>query len=252
MRDAALAQNAGVMSIRILETCGRPQGDQPTYERLADEVTVLHRIWLRTAALPSPTQAAPDPVVTARLARHIVDLESYQWRQVDEARFVLSRAGRAALPLIERALGASEPYLRQHALEVLRALGPPGAALSDLVKALLQLPESRVEAIRTLGAIGERSSIPALIALLSDADPEVRCAVAGALGPLRAFRASAPLNAILGAADRSMDLRVQAAFSLAILEPQGEGLEFLLQRRRAGDYHTPTIDELIAAAVATR
>ena len=87
--------------------------------------------------------------------------------------------------------------------------------------------------------------MPNVLDLLADPDLEVRCAAAGALGPLGDQRATSVLRKLLADPEKPMDLRVRAAFSLALLDPKGEGLPFLMQRLDAKDYHRPTLEEFI-------
>ncbi|MCA8967269.1 MAG: HEAT repeat domain-containing protein, partial [Planctomycetes bacterium] len=78
-------------------------------------------------------------------------------------------------------------------------------------------------------------------------DFEVRCAAAGALGPIGDRDAIPELQRLMNDAATPMDLRVQAAFSLAVFELQRPGYRFLQQHLQAGDYHEPTLRELIDA-----
>jgi hypothetical protein len=50
----------------------------------------------------------------------------------------------------------------------------------------------------------------------------------------------------------SMDVRVQAAFSIALFERERPGMRFLRERLQARDYHEPTVRELIDRAEAWR
>ena len=56
-----------------------------------------------------------DPVVKAildaRIAGLFVDLEGFQLRPVDDARFILTRMGRVALDDLKNAVSAHEPSL---------------------------------------------------------------------------------------------------------------------------------------------
>jgi HEAT repeat protein len=248
MVDDRFARAAGLFSMRILQDHYRSPGDRPSYQFLRRELTTLHRLWLRRGRAPRATGSELDAATESRLARHLVDLEGFQLRQVDEARFVLSRLGAAGIPLLQSVLHAKETYLRQHAMEVLELIGAPGRAAARLVLAQLGDPMFRSQAARTLGALGDQDVVPHLLILLADPDLDTRCAAAGAFGPLRDQRATGALRKILANETEPMDLRVYAASSLAILDPRGNGLRFLLDRLDAEDYHRPTVEELIERA----
>ncbi len=241
-----LAQNAGLYAIEILRLAGKAPGESPSWEQLSAAVNELADEWATTGAVRSlPAPKAEPELLTVRFARHLTALNGFQLRPVDDSRFVLSRAGTLGLELLRPCLLAEEPYLRCHGLEVVRQLGVVGAPLADAVCSLLGDPLTRAEAVRTLGRLRAVQFAPLVRARLQHPDFEVRCAAAGALGPIGDKDAIGALQKLLNDTATPMDLRVQAAFSLAVFELQRPGYRFLQQHLQSGDYHEPTLRELI-------
>ncbi|MBK8975713.1 MAG: HEAT repeat domain-containing protein [Planctomycetes bacterium] len=251
---------------RILSELGRHPGEQLTYAGARLLIDRIAREWhrdgyvLRPAATgdaSSDGQAAADPQpprepaldeldprLCARAARMLADMQGFQLRPVDDARFVLSRMGVLALPFLRIALRAEEDYLHAHALEVLIHLGRPGRPLTELVLPYLGLQPTESVAMRALGEIGAEQALPYLLAMLADDSIERRASAAGALGPLGLPAAIAPLRDRLQDPAEQVDVRVQAAWSLALLDP---GVRFLRDALRdpSGVYHEPTLHELL-------
>lgn len=253
MDQAATAEAAGRQAVVILTRAGRPPAAQPAYADLQAAVADLQHDWHRTGLLPpDAAEPAADPPITARIARRLLVLPEFQLRPVDDTRFILSRTGRLGVPLLRLAITASEPYLRSHALEVLRDLGPCAADAAPDVLPLLGDPLCRADAVRALGAMRARSAAPLLRAWLRHPEVELRAAAAGALGPIGDRQAEPRLQALMADATEAMDVRVQAAFSLALFELDRPARRFLQQRLRAGDYHAPTLRELVDRVEAWR
>ncbi len=244
---SAQAQTAGLMAIAVLRQTNRTVAKAPSYDQLSEAVTALHRYWRAVGRLPGTPPGMPE--LEPGMAAHLVRFEGFQLRQVDEARHVLARMGQAAVPLLCRAITAEEPYLRQHSMEVLRQLGRVGRPAEGKLRRLLERPDCRAEAATTLGEIGAQTSVQALLTHFDDADIEVRCAIVHALGLLQDERVVPRLQPLLSDGTVPIDLQVQAAFSLTILEPGGPGLAFLSERRELNDYHRPTVDELLDKAM---
>ncbi len=245
LSDAAVAQSAGTQAMDVLRRAGRTVAEQPTWADLQNGLRELHAHWRTHGLLPPATAPIDDVAFGARVAERLLLLTGFQLRPVDDTRFILARCGQAALPHLRRAIGASEPFLRTHALEVLRDLGPMAASAGAAVLSLLHDPLTRADAVRTLGAIGARDAIPFVRPLLAHADLELRTAAAGALGPLGDHAAEPALLALVRDAQAPMDVRVAAAFSLAVLAKDNPGVAFLRTRLEAGDYHAPTLRELL-------
>ena len=146
MAWAPTAENAGRVAIELCRLASVELSEQPTYADLTRELQRLSDRWHATGH-PTITvgdaAAAPDPLVLGRVAAHLLALRGAPLRPVDDARFVLSRAGRLALPLLEQTVRASEPYLRTHSLEIARDLGRAAGELGGLVLPLLSDPLTR-------------------------------------------------------------------------------------------------------------
>lgn len=252
MGHDATAQLAGTQAIAISSRAGRPVAEQPSYAELQVALRDLHAQWLARGVLPPDSEPVTDPGLTARVAQRLVLLTEFQLRPVDDTRFILARTGRAGLPLLRLVVTAAEPHLRAHALEVLRELGPAASSAIDDVLPLLHDPLTRADAVRTLGALRADAAAAFLRPWLTHPDLELRTAVAAALGPIGDHGAEPLLHACMQDAAESMDVRVAAAFSLAILERDRPGARFLRARLEANDYHAPTVHELLERAEAWR
>ena len=251
MRDEATANDAGAAALAVLKAAEEDPGESPTWEQLQQGIARLQGAWRTTARLHGAPPVTDEPaLLDARIAQHLVALHRFQLRPVEDARFMLRRAGSLSLPLLRRCLGASEPFLRSHALEVLAELGRSGASLEDAVLPLLGDELTRADAARALGAMGAVRAFEPLAAMLAGNDLELRVASAAALGQLGDARATPLLAAVVAAGNEPMDVRVQAAFGHALLVPDGAGRAFLQARKDAADYHPPTVQELLDKVAA--
>ena len=240
-------RQAGEIAITILERSGAAPGERPSYAELERSLAQLTRSWQRSGrAATEPV--LPDILTQGRIAEQVLALREFQLRPVDDARFVLARLGELAFPALQLTTRARNNYLRNHGLEVLRDLGPCAAALTVEILPLLGDDISAPYAVQALGALGDRRAVPHLVALLGDPNLDLRTAACGALGPIGATAAIPPLRRVLRGAKATLDERVYAAFSLALLEGGGEGLAYLQQRLVAQDYHAPTLRELVDRA----
>jgi HEAT repeat protein len=246
-RVAEIADEAGRAAIDLLVAAGRKPDESPTWDGLARALAEQAREWRRSGRpiVPAEPDAAAAALLLARISRHLVATDEFQLRDVDDARFLLARLGVLPLPQLRLALGASEPYLRNHALEIAAALGEPARELSTSVLALLGDKLSEPFAIQALGAIQAPDALPHLVVRLGAEDQELRAAAAAALGDLGEPAACEPLRALMRSTGETLDVRVRAAASLGCLERGGDGLAFLLERRKNRDYHEPTVAELI-------
>lgn len=245
MGVAATAQQAGTMAIEICRARSLPLGDSPTYDELRAHLRTLLAEWLEKGQSSRPGVAPPDRVqLDARLATHLSTTQGTQLRPVDDARFVLTRAGVLGVPLMTRALGAEENYLRTMALQVLADLRTPARSASTAVLALLGDPFTASYAVRTLGEIGATEAIPHLRARLASLDTEVRAAVPPALGLLGDRDSAEALRKSLRDSNEVLDVRVNAAFGLLCFGADPDAEAFLAEREQKADYHAPTLVRL--------
>lgn len=244
LREPTTADLAGQRAIDILRVAGHDLPDPPTWDAIAQGLRRIQQRWHATGTVRDDLPVIDD-ATRGRLAQLMCALEGFQLRPVDDARFMLARSGAAALPLLREACAASEPYLRTHTLEVLRDLGHAGQDLASEVLPLLDDPLTRTDAARALAAMGAHAAVPHLLAWLRGPDPELRTAAAQALGPIGDRSTLPELRARMDDANETMDVRVMAAFSVALFELDRPGYRFLQDLRDRGAYHEPTLAELI-------
>lgn len=233
----ATAEQAGAMAVAICRERGLPLSDPPTWDELRGHLQAQHAAWRQRG---TSGRAGAPPVdaaaLQARLAAHLATVEGTLLRPIDDAKYVLVRAGALGIPLLRQTLSASEPYLRTTALQLLAQLGPVAAAAGPDVLPLLDDALCAEEAMRTLGEIGTAAAIPRLRPALADPDVGRRAAAARALGLLR-DEPSLPVLRRLLADDAAMDVRVHAAFAVLCLRADAEAEAFLAAREAAKDYH---------------
>lgn len=250
----ATAQAAGTVAIEVCRALSLPLAEQPTYDELRAHLRPIDERWRATGIGSHPEAKAPARVdVDALCARHLITTEGgtavgsstpgavgmIPLRPIDEARYVLTRTGQLALPLLERTLQAAEPYLRTMALQVLTQIGQPARGTAQSILPLLADPLTGTYAIDALGLIGATDAVPHLRPRLDAIETEVRARAAHALGLLGDEGAKPRLQAIVADETEVVDVRVQAAFALACLgDPAGE--TYLAARERQQDYD-PTI-----------
>lgn len=245
MGVAATAQQAGELAIAVCRDRGIALGEQPTYVELQGKLRELHGRWLAQGTSARAGVAAPDPaLLAARYARHLATTQGTQLRPVDDARFVLTRSGVLALPILERTLQAEEPYLRTMALQVLNELGRVAHPLGPAMLPLLSDPLTANYAIRALGAAGCTEAIPFLRQDLTANDVELRWESVQALGLLGDTTSAVELRRLLGDTNEALDVRVGAAFGLLCLGQDAAAEAFLAEREAKGDYHAQTLARL--------
>lgn len=249
----ATAQQAGAAAIEALRARGVDLPEQPTWEQLRQQLRTQLTAWERTgqtavAGLTPP----PTGPTEARLAAQLVTTEGTLLRPIDDAKFVLVRAGRLSVPLLARTLVASEPYLRSTSLELLARIGLPAQAAAPAVLPLLRDPLTASYAVRALGEIGAAEALPHLRPLLTGRDAELRSAAAQALGLLRDAASRDALRARLGDATETLDVRVGAAFGLLCFGDDAAAAAFLAEREAAKDYHASILAHLRDRLAALR
>jgi hypothetical protein len=245
MDDARTAEEAGEQAIEICRRNGIEPSESPTWDELRAGLTALHRAW-RERGFVGDALPELDPATRARIAHHLANLEQFELRSVDDAKYALSRLGVLAVPFVIEAVHASEPYVRVHALEILRDLGPAARSAGEAVLPLLGDELSRTYAAEALGRIGYPAAAPHLTARLDHPDLELRAKVAEALCDIADPAAIRALRAVFADAAQPLDVRVYAAFALAKATGEAEPRDWLVQRRELGEYHVATLDELLA------
>lgn len=244
LRSDASRELAGQRALDVLRAYGVALSESPSWDEIDQGLRGLLRRWTDTGRLQDG-KPVDDAATQARLAKLLIDLQGFQLRPVDDARFVMMRMGALGLPLLRDAVGASEPYLRTHALEVLRELGLVATPLAGAVLPLLGDQLCRVDAARALGHMRARVAVPHLVAWLASPDTELRTAAAYALGPIGAAETLPLLRAKMSDEQEGMDVRVMAAFSVALFELDRPAYRFLRELRDKKGYHEPTLAELI-------
>lgn len=248
MTQQGTAEAAGRIAIEICQERSVKLGEQPTYDELRRALDAMYATWLATGLGGRPGVTPPSgPELDGRLAAHLATTQSsagssgavgtLPLRPIDEARYVLNRTGRLALPMLRRTLAASESYLRTMALQVLTELGPAAHDAGPDVLRLLGDRFTASYAVRALGEIGAADAIPYLRPLLDDVDSELRAASAQALGRLRDEASRPALTARMRDADEVLDVRVGAAFGLCCLGDDVEAKDYLDERVAKQDYH---------------
>ena len=247
------AQVAGSIAIDVLRAAGVELGETPSYQELQDRCLELFGAWKRLGVVPGEVQAdgsapaAPavedlDPLLRARLAAHLVALAHQPLRPVDDCRFIFQRLGLVGLRLAERCVRASEPHPRNHGLEIMLGLGRSAAVVGDAVLPLFDDELTGSVSMRVAGAVGYAPALPHLSARLGSEHVEIRAAAAAALGLMGDPEALPALAARLSDPNEVVDVRVEAAAAIARIDV---GRAFLLERAQVGDYHEPTLLELL-------
>ena len=164
---------------------------------------------------PGSTSFEPPAPSSARYRREIWrlidDLDAFQLRGVDDARFVLSRLGTTAALCLARALHDSSPHTRVHSAQALHRMGARGhVAGPELVKAL-EDEELAPTAAEALGRVGHPDASVALEARVDAGQPlGLRVASARALGLIGLANSVDALRPLL-ADSNAFDLRQAAA-----------------------------------------
>jgi hypothetical protein len=251
--NEATREQAGAAAVEALRARKVPLTEQPTWDEVRERLRERTVAWERTgectlAGLTPP----PTGPLEARLAAQLLTTEGTLLRPIDDAKFILVRAGKLSVPLLTRVLVASEPYLRSTALELLARIGLPAAAAAPAVLPLLDDPLTGSYAVLTLGEIGATDALPRLRPFLGERDTELRAAATRALGLLRDEASRAALRGKLDDANEAMDVRVGAAFGLLCFDADAKAEAFLAEREAKKDYHEPMLLQLRERLAALR
>lgn len=245
MDRADTAERAGALAIDICRERGLELPEPPTYAALQTHLRAESRAWRQTGRGRRPGLPDPDPTQFApRFAAHLVFTEGWQLRPIDDAKYVCARSGTLAVPLLQQALGATEPYLRSVALVLLADLGPAAANAGAAILPLLGDPLTEAYAVRALGEVGYAPAIPHLRPRLTVGDVELRAMVAQSLGLLGDTQSRAALQRALADIAEAVDVRVGAAFGLLCLGDDPAATDYLAERERLQDFHPPTLRRL--------
>lgn len=156
----------------------------------------------------------------------IAALGSWDNKTFNQAMTVLERIGKPARPAIVEALDHEELYIRYHARALVARLQWRGEDIEGpLARALAApAPLDRSSAAKAVGGLGLTDRVPALTALLADADPDVVREAALALARLGATDAAAALEDALSGAHYP-ETRRDLSYALARLgSPAGVGV----------------------------
>ncbi len=246
MGNEATAQQAGQIAVALLQDDGATLPETPTWDHLQQELRTRTSAWRRTGVSCRDGVKPPDAARTrSLLAAHLSVTQSFLLRPIDEAKFVLSRAGQHGLPTLAIALSANEPYLRSVALQILADLGRAALPLCNALLPLLGDPLTESYAMRALGELGCPEAAPHLTARLASRPTEVRACAAGALGLLGDPAIAPQLLAMMRDDTQPLDVRVQCAFALRMLGDAPDAATFLAAREQQGDYHPQELKILL-------
>lgn len=244
--NMTVAQTAGLQSIDICKRAGIELPDQPTYDELRAFLRDLYRGWQRTGAVPNMKDGTTaTPQTEGRIAERLLHLPDFQLRPVDDTRYIVARLGQLGLPLLKEALHAKQPYLRMHTVEIVYQLGPVAHDLGNDVLPLVTDELTSCEAARALGAIHADGALAQILPMLHASDAEERAAAAEAIGLLGDPGGKPALQKCFDDPNETLDVRVRAAYGLALFELDRPAYHWMRQLRNDGKYHRPTMDELI-------
>lgn len=223
---AALAKHgnfAGVEGLRVLAASGATdevRADAAAkFAELAQtagfaSTDALYAAWYGTDPEKKLPHVAPSQRLELEMWKQIAQLEAFDLRLVDDARFSLSRSADWILDPLIAALHDDQVHVRSGVAQALERMGPrANRACAELARALDE-PRVAGDAAIALGAIGCQDALALLVErTLPGRDEEVRTPAAVALGRLGGAAVVAPLEKLL-APEEPVDLRQAAAQSL--------------------------------------
>lgn len=202
----------------------RPVGTTSTAARAAGgQAGMVPTLFLRNpkdlsailAAADTTAVTPADPAVVQEIVAALAGSDSAR-KQAAEQR--LTDLGRSAVfPLAKVLQDPQTPEAERSAAAIALVRLGPAAVQGFLPLTKDPSSEVRLEAVRSLAALGNRVGLRALTDALEDADPQVRRAAADALGDLKQTLSGVALAKSLQK-DVSLDVRVAAAQSLGRIE----------------------------------
>lgn len=237
---AALAKHgnfAGVEGLRVLATTAASEEVRSDaaakFAELAQtagfaSADALYAAWYGADPEKKLPHVAPSPRLQLEMWKQIAQLEAFDLRLVDDARFSLSRSADWILDPLIAALHDDQVHVRSGVAQALERMGPrANPACAELARALDE-PRVAGDAAIALGAIGCQDAVTLLVErTLPGRDEEVRTPAAVALGRLGRPEVVAPLEALLAPAE-PIDLRQAAAQSLLSIGAHPRAFEVLV------------------------
>ncbi len=204
-----------------------------------DDPDALHAAWNGADPERRVPRKEPSDALRAAIWRRVADLGVFDLKQVDDARFVLSRSPWWVTDVLVQALHEEEEHLRACVAQSLERMGPrAAAACAALVEALAE-PRTAPAMAKALAAIGCADAVEPLVRCTEPgAGADLRHAAARALAALGGQRATDALVALLAQAD-APDLRQTAAEGLVALGEGARGAALLQEclTRPGADHH---------------
>ena len=134
----------------------------------------------------------------------------------DRVSETLIKRGASVVPALQEAMrGSLKAAIERRLIWVLSRIGTASAIEIIRSRVMSLSPEVRLAAIRSLGILGDQSSVPQLLPLLESEDAPTRRRVASALGRLKAVEAVRPL---LQAFEVETDHYVRHALVYSLME----------------------------------
>lgn len=170
------------------------------------------------------------------LVKALGSWDNKTWMQAQGA---LLRIGKPAVPAVVQAMESPELYIRFHAREILSRMDAAALAEAGVVKALIRnlregAPLDRRSAADAAADLRAKECIPALRSLLTDLDFDVVASAARALGALGDRESIPTLVAALARVRRVLETARDVAWGMAALgDPRGG--DFLLEGLDATD-----------------
>lgn len=236
LRDRGATDNLRATAAGQLEVLAGDLGFAPEEAR---------DLWnsIDAASLP---QAEVSPALRLELWRLVIelDVDHFQLRGVDDARYVLSRMGPWAADEVARALADEDGHVRLHCAQVLERMGPRASSAGPALLRALAEPLLAPAAAEALGRVGHPPALKALaLRTTPEHDHELRVAAVRALGRLGLPGAIPAVSDCFAESASPADLRMAAATAMVLLE-QGEEVAHWLATQLASEDADPDAAEI--------